>query len=134
MFLKRKLVIPVFLLVLLVAGVGGFALFAQNHSPARQDVAVCADDDANEVQDANDDDANEAGCDEADAGAAGNTGITADAARDIAVAETGGTVLDVEYDRENRVEIFEVELEDGSDVKVSASDGTILKIEIRDAD
>jgi uncharacterized membrane protein YkoI len=72
--------------------------------------------------------------DEVDAVATTTTGITAKEAQSIAESETGGTTLNVEFDVENGEQIFEVELADGRDVKVSANDGTILLIEQRDAD
>lgn len=71
--------------------------------------------------------------DEADAVAPTGTGITAAEAQAIAEAETGSTTLAVEYDVEGGVELFEVEMADGRDVRVAASDGTILGIEQRDA-
>lgn len=49
------------------------------------------------------------------------------------LTETGSTTLAVEFDVEGGVELFEVEMDDGTDVKVAASDGTILGIEQRDA-
>lgn len=71
--------------------------------------------------------------DQADEVAPANTGITAEKAQAIAEAKTGSTARAVEYDVENGIELFEVELKDGTDVKVSAADGTILLIEPRDA-
>jgi len=70
--------------------------------------------------------------DEIDEVAPENTGITAAEAQAIAEAETGGTTLAVEFDVEGGVQIFEVELVDGRDVQVNATDGTIILIEQRD--
>ncbi len=71
--------------------------------------------------------------DEADEVAPAGTGITAAEAQAIAEAETGSTTLAVEYDVEGGIELFEVEMTDGTDVRVAASDGAILGIEQRDA-
>jgi uncharacterized membrane protein YkoI len=40
----------------------------------------------------------------------------------------------MEFDQENGVDLFEVELDNGQDVKVDANSGTILLTEARDAD
>jgi len=71
--------------------------------------------------------------DSSDAVAPATTGITADEAQAIAETETGSTTLAVEFDVENGVQIFEVEMADGTDVQVNANDGTIILIEQRDA-
>jgi len=76
--------------------------------------------------------ADEVESDETDEVAPENTGITAAEAQVIAEAETGGTTLAVEFDVEGGVQIFEVELVDGRDVQVNATDGTIILIEQRD--
>ena len=86
----------------------------------------------NEVEDANE--ANEAaGADEADEVAPADTSVTADEAQAIAEAANPGTAtLDVEFDRENGTDIWEVELDNGLDVKVDAASGAILLTEGRD--
>ena len=63
--------------------------------------------------------------------------ITADQAKAIAEAATGGTAIEVERENENGVQVFGVEiLLDGlkKDVKVRISDGAVLQIESDDDD
>ena len=60
--------------------------------------------------------------------------ITAQEAQATVETETDGTVVKVELDNENGVLVYSVELEDGSDVKVDAGDGTILHTEAAGAD
>jgi uncharacterized membrane protein YkoI len=55
--------------------------------------------------------------------------ITAEEAQAAVEAETGGTVVKVELDNENGVLVYSVELEDGTDVKVDAGNGSILIVE-----
>lgn len=97
------------------------------------DVKVDAGNGAILHTDSADENETESGADEVDEVAPANTGIIADEAQSIAEAETGGTTLNVEFDVEGNEQIFEVELTDGRDVKVSAKDGSILLIEQRDA-
>lgn len=95
-----------------------------------------AEDDENEAEDEAEeaDDGAEA-VDEADAVAPSNTGITAAEAQAIAeAANPGVATLAVEFDRENGVDLFEVELDNGQDVRVDANTGAILGTKTRDAD
>jgi len=133
-----------------------------NAAPAVQPATTCTDDDdiqdeaENEADDAHEDaecdkndaeEANEANetnevdqADEADdAGALqGQTGITADQARAVAeAANPGAKTLAVELDRFNEnggAVLYEVELDNGLDIKVDAADGSIISTEQRDAD
>jgi uncharacterized membrane protein YkoI len=90
------------------------------------------DDVQDEVEDESDD-ANEP--DKADEIAPASTGITSDDARAIAQeAYPGATVLEIEFDRAGGVEIFEAELDNGSDVRIDAHTGEILGTDIRDND
>lgn len=91
--------------------------------------------DPNEVDDATDTESNDTeGSDEADAVAPSTTGITAEEAQTIAEgANPGAKTLAVEFDRENGSDLFEVELDNGLDVKVDAANGNILLTEVRDA-
>ena len=108
-----------------------------------------ADDDADtdDVQDEHEDqadDANEANeteeaneVDEADEAATlqGQAGISADEAQAAVEAANPGTkTLAVELDNENGTVIYEVELDNGTDVKVDATNGNILGTDQRDAD
>lgn len=73
--------------------------------------------------------------DESDEIAPENTGITADDARAIAEkAYPDVSVLAIEFDREGGIDLFEAELNDGTDVIIDANSGEILWTEIRDAD
>jgi hypothetical protein len=86
----------------------------------------------NEAEDGKD--ANEAseaqGGDEADEVAPATTTVSADEAQAIVEAANPGTAtLNVEFDRENGTDIWEVELDNGLDVKVDAGSGAILLTE-----
>jgi uncharacterized membrane protein YkoI len=90
------------------------------------------DNDADEVKD-DGDDANES--DQADKVAPAHTGISASDARTIALkAYPDATVLEIEFDREGGVDLFEAELDDGTDVKIDAATGAIIGTEVRDTD
>lgn len=100
---------------------------------------------ANEADEANEtDEANEAnGADEADEAneadeakaLEGQAGITAAQAQSAAeAANPGAKTLAVELDNENGTVIYEVELDNGQDVKVDAKTGNILGADARDAD
>lgn len=95
-------------------------------------------DEPGEVEGSEGDDVDEAGeteNDEADEVAPSTTGITVEQAQATAEqANPGAKTLAVEFDRENGVDIFEVELDNGQDVKVDANNGTILASEVRDAE
>jgi uncharacterized membrane protein YkoI len=85
---------------------------------------------ANEAEETN-------GADEADEAATlqGQTGITADEAQAaVEAANPGIKTLAVELDNENGTVIYEVELDNGQDVKVDATNGNILGADQRDAD
>ena len=102
------------------------------------------DDDLGEVGEADTDnveneveDANEAGevegVDEADEVAPAGTPVTADEAQAVVeAANPGAATLNVEFDRENGTDIWEVGLDNGQDVKVDAGSGVILLTENRD--
>jgi len=93
---------------------------------------VDTDEVENEVEDANE--AGEVeGVDEADEVAPAGTPVTADEAQAIAeAANPGAATLNVEFDRENGKDIWEVELDNGLDVKVDAASGAIFLTENRD--
>jgi hypothetical protein len=92
----------------------------------------------NEVEEADGvEDANEAsevdGVDEADEGTPTSLSVTAEEAQAIVeAANPGAAILNVEFDRENGKDIWEVELDNGLDVKVDTSSGVILLTENRD--
>lgn len=69
---------------------------------------------------------------------AGSAKITADEARDAALAAVPGTVGEVELENENGNVVYGVEITDSSgatyDVKVDAGNGTVLAQEADDAD
>jgi uncharacterized membrane protein YkoI len=96
----------------------------------------CGSQDENEADEANAgqeaEDGNEA-VDTGDAVAPGDLGITAVEAQAIVEkANPNTTTLDVEFDREGGSDIWEVELDNGMDVKVDANSGQILLTETRD--
>ncbi len=71
--------------------------------------------------------------DTGDETAPANLAVTAVQARTIAEnANPGAATLAVEFDRENGQDIWEVELDNGQDVKVDADSGQILLTEARD--
>ena len=73
------------------------------------------------------------GADEVDEVAPTTSSVTADQAQAIAeAANPGTTTLNVEFDRENGKDLWEVELDSGMDVKVDANSGVILLTEKRD--
>lgn len=87
--------------------------------------------------DAQENNANEAdetnGQDTADETASANTGISADQAQTIAeTANPGTSTLNVEFDREGGKDLWEVELDNGLDIKVDANTGEIILTEQRD--
>lgn len=82
--------------------------------------------DVNEATEAN-------GQDQADESTLAVTGITAEQAQAIVEAANPGiATLNVEFDRESHKEVWEVELDNGLDVKVDATTGEILSTEKRD--
>ncbi len=84
---------------------------------------------ANEAEDGHEDQA----ADTSDEVAPAGTAITAEQAQAIVEqANPGATTMAVEFDRENGVELFEVELDNGQDVKVDAGSGQIIGVETRD--
>lgn len=97
----------------------------------------CGPQDENEADEAAgsevEDGPEDAAADTADETAPANLAITAAQAQTIVEdANPGATTLAVEYDRENGREIWEVELDNGQDVKVDAGSGQILLTEARD--
>ena len=96
------------------------------------DVDEAGDVDEADTGDVND--ANEGGETQgADEAAPARTPVTADGAQAIVeAANPGTTTLNVEFDRENGTDIWEVELDNGMDVKVDAGSGVILLSEERD--
>jgi len=89
-------------------------------------------DDAAEDEDDGDDADEPEGVDEV---APAHTGISASDARTIALeAYPDATVLEIEFDREGGVDLFEAELDDGIDVKIDAATGAIIGTEVRDTD
>lgn len=94
----------------------------------------CGVQDENEADDdGEDNDGVDNDVDEADEVAPAGTGISADDARNIALeAFPDATVLEIEFDREGGVDLFEAELADGTDVKIDANSGEILGVEARD--
>ncbi len=157
--MKINRFIALALIALLVVGAMGLlsyqALAQRNASQTMQDCSS-EEDDANESAETEDtdeveeecgdqtetegneaDDANEAaetnGQDSSDETAPANTGITADEAQAIVEAvNPGASTLAVEFDREGGKDVWEVELDNGQDVKVDASTGEILYSEARD--
>ena len=146
-FLAIALVV---LIVIATMGAVTYKGFAQgNQPPAASD---CVDDEdtaeANEIEDVeaengceDDEDGEDdgedgeeaSGVDEADEAVPASTGISADEAQAVAEeANPGVNTLAVEFDRENGQEIWEVELDNGLDVKVDANTGKILYTETRD--
>ena len=124
MKLNRFIVLAILaLLVVGTLGVISYRVFAQNnYQPAFQSETE-APDDRTEVP----------GQDSADEVAPAETGITADEAQAIVQkAYPAATSLAVEFDREGGKDIWEVELDNGMDVKVDASTGEILYAENRD--
>ena len=90
----------------------------------------CGPQDENEADEANEGQEAEDGSDDV---APGDLGITAVQAQTIAEeANPNTTTLAVEFDRENGNDIWEVELDNGQDVKVDANSGQILLTETRD--
>ncbi len=66
---------------------------------------------------------------------AGQAKITADEAKNAALAANpGASVTKVELDNENGALVYSVELNNGSDVKVDAGNGTVLVTEQADGD
>ncbi len=97
----------------------------------------CGQQDESEADEAGDMDVEDghqdADTDESDEAAPADTGISADQAQAIVeAANSDTTTLAVEFDRENGHDIWEVELANGLDVKVDASNGQILGTETRD--
>lgn len=140
---------------LLVGGIGAGTFLAGQPgraaaAPAAQATDPCAeDDDSAEVPETEDVDnveeevqcgpqdeneADEAGeSDAADETAPAGLALTAVQAQQIAEdANPGVATLAVEFDRENGHDIWEVELDNGQDVKVDANSGEILLTEARD--
>ena len=146
----KKWTIGVLLMAgLLIGGIGaGTFLTGQPGraaaAPAAQSADPCTeDDDSAEAPDTEDmddveeevqcgpEDENEA--DEADEMAPTSLTLTAVQAQQIAEeANPGVATLAVEFDRENGHDIWEVELDNGQDVKVDANSGEILLTETRD--
>lgn len=66
------------------------------------------------------------------------TGLTEEQVIEIALMEIPGEVIEVELDREDGVQIYEVEIlaEDGREmeIEIGADDGTILKVEAEGKD
>ncbi len=95
------------------------------------------DDDENEAYD-DDDDENEADDDDADDAAESAAlqelaTISAADAEAAALADyPGATVVETELDKENGQVVYEVELDNGTEVIVDAADGTVLGTEIDD--
>lgn len=160
MKLNKRLATVFILVGLLIGGLlGGIVLAGRPQAAnAAQSSQGCVDDDAlegekevedddaaevgeqddaaeGEEEDCDDDDEGEADeGDEADEVAPANTGITADEARSIAEeAYPDAAVLAVEFDRENGVDLFEAELDNGTDVRIDANSGAILGTDVRDA-
>ena len=146
----KKWTIGVLLMAgLLIGGIGaGTFLTGQPGraaaAPAAQSTDPCTeDDDSAEAPDTEDmddveeevqcgpEDENEA--DKADETAPTGLTLTAVQAQQIAEeANPGVATLAVEFDRENGHDIWEVELDNGQDVKVDANSGQILHTETRD--
>lgn len=100
-----------------------------------QEEVECGPQDENEADEANGpDEVNEAGeTDESDEVAPSDLALSSAQAQEIAEdANPGASTLAVEFDRENGVDIWEVELDNGLDVKVNAKNGEILLSETRD--
>jgi uncharacterized membrane protein YkoI len=101
-----------------------------------QEEVQCGPQDENEADETGGsevDDGQEAVDDTGDEAVPASTGITADQAQTIAeAANPGAATLAVEFDRENGQDIWEVELDNGQDVKVDANSGQILLTETRD--
>ncbi len=98
----------------------------------------CGPQDENEVDEANEgqeaqDGSEDAEADTGDEVAPASTGMTAVQAQAIVEkANPGSSTLAVEFDRENGKHIWEVELDNGQDVKVDADSGQIILTEARD--
>jgi uncharacterized membrane protein YkoI len=101
-----------------------------------QEEVECGPQDENGANEAGETEANDgqenAAADTSDEIAPATTGITADQAQTIAESANPGTAaLAVEFDHENGQDIWEVELDNGQDVKVDAGSGQILLTEAR---
>lgn len=146
------------LIALLLIGAMGFVSYrvfaSANGSRAFQDCSAETQDQENEANEASetedsgveecgqsgeaeDGDGNEAteanGQDVSDEIAPAQTGITAEQAQTIVEAANPGAItLNVEFDREGGKELWEVELDNGMDVKVDATTGEFLSTEKRD--
>ncbi|MCB9422287.1 MAG: PepSY domain-containing protein [Ardenticatenaceae bacterium] len=102
-----------------------------------QEEVQCGPQDENEADEAGESDvedgAEDAVADTGDETAPAGLAVTAVQAQTIAEeANPGAAALAVEYDRENGQDIWEVELDNGQDVKVDAGSGQILLTEARD--
>lgn len=65
---------------------------------------------------------------------ASDAALTEDEAVAIAEAHTGSTAAFVELERENGMVVYSIELEDGSEVEIDASNGDIVEEEGAGAD
>ncbi len=101
-----------------------------------EEEAECSPQDENEADEANESQEIEDGYDAADTSdevAPTNISVTADQAQAIVEkANPNAATVAVEFDRENGKDIWEVELDNGLDVKVNAANGQILLTETRD--
>lgn len=158
MKLNKKLASILLVVALLVGGlIAGIVIAGQpagaSAAPASQTAGPCVqDNDAQEVgesedldnveeevecgpQDANElDEVQEAGeIDETDEASPPDVALSSAQAQEIVEgANPDATTLAVEFDRENGTDIWEVELDNGLDVKVNAKNGEILLSETRD--
>ena len=105
-----------------------------NEASETEDADTKECDQAGEAEEGDGNEATEVGGQDAsDEVAPASTGITAQQAQAIVeAANPGAATLNVEFDRESGKEIWEVELDNGLDVKVDATTGEILSTEKRD--
>jgi uncharacterized membrane protein YkoI len=110
-------------------GDAGEAAETEDADEAEEECGDQSEDEDNEVNEA----AEANGQDSSDETAPASTGITAAEAQAIVeAANPGASTLAVEFDREGGKDLWEVELDNGQDVKVDASTGEILYSEARD--
>jgi len=104
---------------------GAEAADAEDTDDVEEEVE-CGPQDENEADEVNE-------VDKSDEVAPAGLGLTDVQAQAIVEeANPGASTLAVEFDRENGNDIWEVELDNGLDVKVDASSGQILQTETRD--
>jgi len=109
MKINRKVLLTLFIVTLVILGIGAAALVAAQGSQPDTDT-----EDDNETE---------------SVAAPSDTTLTQEEAIAIAEAETGSTTAFVELEKEGGFVIYSIELEDGSEVEIDANTGDILEVE-----